>query len=514
MHTPLAAQAGQRPGAVALIDRDRTLSYGELWERVAACAAGLRRIGLEPGERVAVYLEKRVEAVTASFGIAAAGGVLVPVNPVLKPRQVSHILGDSGARFLVTSPERLTSLRDGLGGGSVEHVLLVGGNAPGDAGEGWSLHGWAELEEDAERVDPGIGEDDLAAILYTSGSTGSPKGVMLSHRNLAVGARSVNKYLGNGPEDCLLAALPLSFDAGFSQLTTGFAAGARVVLHNYLLPGDVVRTCATHGVTGLTCVPPLWMQLADREWPAEASGGLRYFANTGGRMPASLLARLREVFPGAAPFLMYGLTEAFRSTFLDPDEIDRRPGSIGKAIPNAEVLVVGPGGELRGPDEEGELVHCGPLVAQGYWNDPGRSAEHFRPAPPTAVSDGDAVYSGDIVRADEEGFLYFVGRGDEMIKTSGYRVSPTEIEEAAHASGLVGDAVALGLADERLGQRVVLAVSPSAGPAFDREALLRALGGELPRYMLPAEVEVREQLPRSPNGKFDRAALRRELEQR
>ncbi|HSK50449.1 MAG TPA: acyl-CoA ligase (AMP-forming), exosortase A system-associated [Solirubrobacterales bacterium] len=513
LHTPLLAQAAERPSTTALVDRTATLSYAELGESVRACAAGLQQLGLASGDRVAVYLEKRVETVVASFGCTAAGGVLVPVNPVLKPRQVAHILADSEARFLVTSPERLLPLAAALDEQSgLEQVVLVG-ELPGEVDERWEVHSWDALAGVAEPADPGLGEESLAAILYTSGSTGRPKGVVLSHANLAIGARSVNEYLGNGPEDCLLAALPLSFDAGFSQLTTGFAAGARVVLHNYLLPGDVVRACAEHGVTGLTCVPPLWMQIAEREWPQEARG-LRYFANTGGRMPASLLARLRELFPDAAPFLMYGLTEAFRSTYLDPAEVDRRPGSIGKAIPNAEVLVVGPEGELRGAGEEGELVHCGPLVAQGYWRDPERSAERFKPAPAGSRYEGDAVYSGDIVSADEDGFLYFVGRDDEMIKTSGYRVSPTEVEEAAYASGLVGDAVALGLADERLGQRVVLAASPAGDGELDPAALLRALGRDLPRFMLPGEVEVRAELPRSPNGKFDRTALRRELEAR
>ena len=513
LHTPLLAQAGIRPDATALIDRAETLTYAELGARVQACAAGLQDLGLAPGERVAIYLEKRVETVVASFGSAAAGGVLVPINPILKPRQVAHILADSEARILLTSPERLATLSAELGTESSgpEQVVLTG-DPPSAGEERWSLHGWNELVRSAEPTPPGLDEGSLAAILYTSGSTGRPKGVVLSHANLAIGARSVNEYLGNGPEDCLLAVLPLSFDAGFSQLTTGFAAGARVVLHNYLMPGGVVAACAEHGVTGLTCVPPLWAQIAEREWPEQARHGLRYFANTGGRMPARLLARLRELFPTAAPFLMYGLTEAFRSTYLDPAEVDRRPDSIGKAIPSAEVLVVGPDGEPRGPGVEGELVHCGPLVARGYWRDPERSAERFKPAPTASRYGGRAVYSGDIVSADGDGFLYFVGRDDEMIKTSGYRVSPTEIEEAAYSSGLVGDAVALGLDDERLGQRVVLAASPGGDGELDTEELLRALGKDLPRFMLPAAVEVRAALPRSPNGKFDRTALRRELE--
>src|SRR5690606_18419806 len=220
--------------------------------------------------------------------------------------------------------------------------------------------------------------------------------------------------------------------------------GAHVVLMNYLVAQDVPRLCAKHGVTGLTAVPPLWIQLAEARWPEAAAAGLRYFANTGGRMPRPLVGSLRARFPNALPYLMYGLTEAFRSTYLDPAEVDRRPHSIGKAIPDAEILVVRPDGSLCGPGEEGELVHRGALVAQGYWNDPERTAERFRPVPGRSEpwrTPERAVFSGDIVVTDAEGFLYYVGRRDEMIKTSGYRVSPTEIEEAAYRTRLVGDAV-------------------------------------------------------------------------
>jgi acyl-CoA ligase (AMP-forming) (exosortase A-associated) len=329
-----------------------------------------------------------------------------------------------------------------------------------------------------------------------------------------VGAESVSHYLGNSAEDVILAALPLSFDAGFSQLTTAFAVGAHVVLVNYLLPGDVVRLCAAHGVTGLTCVPPLWSQLAEQRWPEEAARSLRYFANTGGRMPRPLLVRLRQVFPHAQPFLMYGLTEAFRSTYLDPAEVDRRPDSIGKAIPNAEVLVLRQDGTECEPGEPGELVHRGALVSLGYWNDPDRTAARFRPVP--ARGDGApipelAVWSGDSVVRDEGGFLYFVGRADEMIKTSGYRVSPTEVEEVVHATGMVRDAVALGVDDARLGQRIVLVVSPADGQELDTKVLLGRLRQDLPLYMVPSEVTVLRELPRSPNGKYDRARLRSSL---
>jgi acyl-CoA synthetase (AMP-forming)/AMP-acid ligase II len=263
-------------------------------------------------------------------------------------------------------------------------------------------------------------------------------------------------------------------------------------------------------------VPPLWIQLAEQDWPAAATRSMRYFANTGGRMPRATLAKLRAIFPGAKPYLMYGLTEAFRSTYLDPAEVDRRPDSIGKAIPNAEILVVREDGSLCGPGEEGELVHRGALVALGYWDDPQRTAERFRPPPVREGGLGGserAVWSGDRVVKDEDGFLYFVGRADEMIKTSGYRVSPTEIEEVVYETGLVRDAVALGVDDARVGQQIALVVSPSNGEVLDPEALLTVLRKQLPLYMVPKQVVVRPELPRSPNGKFDRNLLRHEISQ-
>ncbi|WP_166136627.1 acyl-CoA ligase (AMP-forming), exosortase A system-associated [Nocardioides ochotonae] len=526
LHDLLEEQARCRPDAPALTAGEQTRSYGELAATVREAAAGMRLLGLAPGDRVAVLLDKRLETVESIFAASYAGAVFVPVNPLLKAEQVAHVLADCDVRLLVTSAARWRALRGAAHLlPALERVVFVDdaehATDPGDGAV--QVGSWAALRAGGRgaapgTVDPRAGVDsDLAAILYTSGSTGRPKGVVLSHRNLVVGAESVSSYLDNGPDDVILAALPLSFDAGLSQVTTAFAVGAHVVLVNYLLPRDVVRLCARHGVTGLTCVPPLWIQLAGVEWPPEARG-LRYFANTGGRMPRATLTRLRELFPQARPFLMYGLTEAFRSTYLDPDEVDRRPDSIGRAVPDAEVLVLRPDGTPAAPGEEGELVHRGPLVAQGYWNDPERTAERFRPVPdPHAAwrAPERAVWSGDAVVADAEGFLYFVGRSDDMIKTSGYRVSPSEVEEVAHDTGLVGEAAALGVEDDRLGQRIVLVISPPAGTpdptAYDAGALLAELRRRLPLFMVPAEVRVLDELPRSPNGKFDRVLLRKEV---
>lgn len=516
----LPRQAALLHGAApALTYKDTTCSYAELWRQICGFASGLAAIGLRRDDRVAVLLDKRIETVVAIFGTAAAGGVSVPVNALLRPQQVAYILADCNVRVLVTSSDRLAQLEEAMGDmDAIDHVVLIDDRSNGDGrsrAHGFEVHRWVSMFADEAGQPPRLAtvDCDMAAILYTSGSTGKPKGVVLSHRNLIVGAESVSHYLGNSPADTILSVLPLSFDAGLSQLTTAFNAGAHVVLMNYLLPGDVVRLCEKHGVTGITGVPPFWIQVANLDWPPEVASRLRYFANTGGRMPKATLDRLRGLFPQALPYLMYGLTEAFRSTYLDPAEIDRRPDSIGKAIPNAEILVVRPDGSRCDPGEHGELVHRGPLVAMGYWNDPARTAERFRPVPGSDASWRTpelAVFSGDTVVADEEGFLFFVGRRDEMIKTSGYRVSPTEIEEVAYATGMVRDAVALGVEDPALGQRIVL-IASAIGEKLDAPALLTAFRRQLPQYMVPSSVVEMAALPTTPNGKFDRVLLRERL---
>ena len=513
IHDLVREAAWRHPDRLAVTWKASTLTYQELWTHTQSAAAGLERHAIGHGERVAIFLEKRPETVIAMMAISRVGAVFVPVNPVLKGPQVGYLLRDSDATTLITTPQRLALVREELGScPALKTVVLVTEHAP-EPVPGLQLARWSELDAGGQTGGSRAIDVDIAAILYTSGSTGRPKGVVLSHRNLIVGAESVSSYLGNTAEDVILSALPLSFDAGLSQITTAFSVGAHVVLHNHLVPGDVVKLCAKHAITGLTCVPPLWIQIADLDWPEAASRSLRYFANTGGRMPKATLDRLREIFPQADPFLMYGLTEAFRSTYLDPSEVDRRPDSIGKAIPNAQVLVLRPDGTECDPGEEGELVHRGALVALGYWNDPERSAERFKPirGPHDWTAPELAVWSGDTVIRDEEGFLYFVGRKDDMIKTSGYRVSPTEIEEVAYSSGLVRDAVALGAPDERLGQRILLVVASAEPERFAVDALLAFMRQELPLFMVPSTVHVIDQLPRSANGKFDRNQLKTEL---
>ena len=467
------------PGAPALTVGEVTITYAELDDAVGRNAAELLAQGLAPGDRVASWMGKTMLACVLPLAAARAGLVHVPINPVLRRAQAAHILTDSGARLLVANQARIDSLDSG-DFADAKAVALEAWLAPGPALA-------------ASSHDP----DALAALLYTSGSTGRPKGVMLSHGNLWLGAVSVAHYLGLGPDARTLCLLPLAFDYGQNQLLSTWYAGGRAIGFDYLLPRDVVKAVRRNDVTTLAGVPPLWLQLAEQEWDG-AGQGLRTLTNSGGHLPEPLVRRLRSMFPQARLHLMYGLTEAFRSASLDPALVDAHPDSVGRAIPFASLRIARPDGSEATPGEEGELVHSGPLVAMGYWNDPARTAERFR--------EGE-VWSGDTMVIGADGLLRFRARDDAMIKVSGNRISPTEIEEIALASGLVRDAAAFGVPDERTGQAIVL-IAVGEG---DEAALRAHLKRLLPPHMQPARIEWRDTLPVGPNGKLDRAALKAAL---
>jgi acyl-CoA ligase (AMP-forming) (exosortase A-associated) len=482
------------PSDVALIDRAGALDFVGLERLTGAVAAWLMARGLEPGSRVASWLPKTRLACVLPMAAPRAGLVHVPINPVLKRAQVAHILADSGASLLVTQEARTASLEAGdlpTGCQSVFEgdIAMAGDVVPPSSS------------------DPGA----LAAILYTSGSTGRPKGVMLSHANLWLGAISVAHYLKLVPEDRVLGVLPLSFDYGQNQLFSTWAAGASVAPLDYLTARDVVKAVDRVEATTLAGVPPLWVQLLEAEWPAETAARLKRLTNSGGALTPATIRALRARFPAADLYPMYGLTEAFRSTYLAPALVDSHPESIGRAIPFAEVMAVRGDGSPAAPGEPGELVHGGPLVAQGYWRDAERTAQRFRPAPAWSAHGGIAVWSGDTVVEGEDGLFRFVGRDDEMIKSAGNRISPTEIEEAVLAGSEAAEAVAIGVADARLGQSIVV-VARATGDAAEAEARLRErLRRDLPSFMQPARYEWRAELPRNANGKLDRAALKAEM---
>lgn len=478
------------PGDIALVERGESLDFAGLEREVGMVAAALRARGLPEGARVASWLPKTRMACVLPLATVRSGLVHVPINPLLKRKQVAHILADSGAALLVSQDARLATLEndDFTNACAVllEHELTCGDVLA------------------ASNAAP----DTLAAILYTSGSTGRPKGVMLSHANLWLGAVSVAHYLKVAPSDRVLGVLPLSFDYGQNQWLSALAAGASYAPIEYLTARDVVKAVARTGATTLAGVPPLWVQLLEANWPVAVARQLQRLTNSGGALTPRLVRALRERFPDADLYPMYGITEAFRSTYLPPELVDAHPDSMGRAIPFAEVKVVRADGTRAAPGEAGELVHAGPLVAQGYWQDAERTAERFRAAPGFFTSSGKAVFSGDIATEDADGLFRFVGRDDEMMKSSGNRISPTEVEDAVLAGGETREAVAIGVPDERLGQVIVLVAQGDGA----MEAVLRArLRRDLPGFMQPARYEWRAELPRNANGKLDRAALRVEV---
>lgn len=486
-HLPLFG----KDSANALKIRDQTYSFKELNLRIGRLASWLSAKGFQKGDRVATWLGKNEIACLMPLAAVRAHLVHVPINPLLKAPQVQHILDDSDSVLLITNAARADMLAN------AEAVIIAEENDVFAVLEDAAIEALDPLPQD---TDP----DTLAAILYTSGSTGRPKGVMLTHANLALGAESVATYLGLQSDDVTLAVLPLSFDYGQNQLLSTWRAGGCVVALDYLTARDVIKACSRYAVTTLAAVPPLWVQLVENSWPEDAVDNLRRLTNSGGALTPSLVKAMRGIFGASTDiYAMYGLTEAFRSTYLDPALIDGNPTSMGKAIPFAEIMVVAPDGSAALPDQPGELVHAGPLVAQGYWQDEARTAERFKQAPSFSKYGGLAVWSGDSVRRDADGLFYFVGRDDAMIKTSGNRVSPTEVEEAAVESGLVAEACALGRKDERLGAAIVLFVRGSG----DEAGLKTHLKATLPNFMQPAEIVWLESFPKSTNGKLDRNLL-------
>ena len=515
IHHMLELNARRYPSKEALVHGPQRLTYGEVARRTAGLAGSLQKAGLAKGERLGIYLEASVAQVISIFGVSQVGGVFVPINALLHPEQVAHIAKDCSMTGLITTPAKFKALADVLPQiPSLKFVVLTSqGDEPETSLSALNFDRMCETEP-ASNPHSSSTEKDLAAILYTSGSTGKPKGVMLSHANVIAGSSIVSTYLEITSAERILAVLPFSFDAGMNQLMTAFQKGGTIVLINFVFAREIVQILLKERITGLAGVPTLWSLLAQPNSTIQRQPlpDLRYITNTGGAMPQAVLKTLRQVLPTTKVFLMYGLTEAFRSTYLPPEELDRRPTSMGKAIPDTEILVVNDQGQLCKPGEVGELVHRGPTVSLGYWARPEDTSRALRPNPllPPEMGDCERVcYSGDLVKMDEDGFLYFVGRRDTMIKSSGFRISPTEVEEALFSSGLLRGAAVIGVPDEALGQSIKAFVVPKDGAPIEPQDLLAYCAEKLPRYMVPRVVEALEELPKTTSGKVDYPALRR-----
>ncbi|NRA54249.1 MAG: acyl-CoA ligase (AMP-forming), exosortase A system-associated [Gammaproteobacteria bacterium] len=516
-HHLVTETAKTKPNNIALTFQQQQLTYQQLADEISRVAAKYLTLNVKRYDRVATFLPKCPQAVTALFATSMINAVFVPINPVLKPQQVKHILTDCNVKVLVTNSARAKQLLEIFPQCPDLVQLIIIDPKPAQFHTiNLNIQAWPNQEPVTELPPLANATDgDMAAILYTSGSTGAAKGVVLSHRNLICGAQSVASYLNNSAEDKILALLPLSFDYGLSQLTTAFNVGAQCVLMDYLLPGDVIKAVAKHKITGLAAVPPLWAQLVKLNWPAEARDSLRYFTNTGGAMPEAVLIKIRQIFEQATPYLMYGLTEAFRSSYLPPEFVDSHPTSMGKAVPNAELLVVTNDGRIADDDEPGELVHRGPLVSLGYWNAPEKTAQRFKPFSQSLSElclNDIAVYSGDWVRRDAQGFLYFIGRKDEMIKSSGYRISPAEIEEVVYQIADVVVAAVVGIPHPELGQAVVVIYQAKGDNQSLTADITRHCKKELANYMQPLHYISRAEMPHNANGKIDKTVLTAELQ--
>lgn len=504
----LERNLASNPSRIAVISGENAVTYGEIGRQALEIAGVLWKLGVRRWDRVGVHLPKSVEEIVATFAVARLGAVIVNVNRQRTVRQLEHIVQDCSIEFLFTDSRRAKQIVDS---GLHQRLkrIIVSGKPPDLPG----MVGWGQLPSEAPPANVRPVDTDLAALLYTSGSTGMPKGVMISHRNFVDGTFRVAEYLENDSHDRILGLVPLSAPWGLIQATTMFLKGGTLVLQPLPMPAEIVSTINRHEVTGMAAFPETWIQMVGymRESGA-AVKSLRYITSSGGKIPTRILSALPECLPGVAIHLTYGLTEAFRSTHLPPSMYAAKMGSLGRPCRNVDIFIVDPEKGLCGPGERGELLHRGSLVTMGYWGQPEatnqaiRSCEYLKPY----IGDEKVHYSGDIVWQDDDGYLWFAGRKDSMIKCGGHRISPTEVEAIVFESGQVDNAVAFGVDHDLHGQVVHIAVASDSG-VVDQDALRHFCAKEMPTYMVPHAIHVWSRpMPRTPNGKIDRTAVIRE----
>ncbi len=484
------------PGSKEIIvDGNLRFDFQTLKSKIFLYRYILKSYGIEKGDRVAIYMKKSIDMIASLFGVWLNGGVAVIINEVLKKNQVEYILEHSQASLLITN----------------EIALRNSGSINFDERKIFNIDKGKFEAEFSNKINV-IGSD-LALIIYTSGSTGMPKGVMLSHTNLVSGATIVADYLKLTKDDIIISLLPFSFDYGLNQLLTTILVGAKIVIQNSMFPADICNTLLRENVTGIAGVPLLWQQLAQERSPfvKKSFPSLRYITNSGGRMPEHITRLFRQVHPNLKIYLMYGLTEAFRSTYLDPEKVDNKPNSIGQAIPNVEIMVINEKGEFCKPGEVGELVHRGACVSLGYWRDTKSTEERFKTIS-IPKYDGNyterVVFSGDYVKYDEDGDLYYIGRKDQMFKISGFRISPEEVETYIFQSNQVSHAVVFTVPGEGVEDMIVIAVVPNRSEDFSESKLLAYCKEVMPPYMVPGKIWVVDRIPETTTGKPDRIKLK------
>lgn len=512
LHEFLEKSADHYPDKVALVQKEERWTYRAIDERANQVAHLLRDQGVQRGDRVAVFLDNSVESVISLFGILKADAVFLMLSPLLKPAKLGYILNNCRVRMMISEDRKLKAAAEIFRSvPSLKSVVSVGPETPLSSEVPCQVLPWGEMERLSSRSKhkpPTRNIDlDLATVIYTSGSTGNPKGVMLTHLNMISAATSITTYLKNVPEDILLSCLPLSFDYGLYQVLMAFKFGGTIVLEkSFTYPYEVIKKMVQERVTGFPGVPTIFailLQMKDlRSFDLQA---LRYLTNTAAALPVSHIRQIREAFPQATLYSMYGLTECKRVSYLPPEELDRRPDSVGRGMPNEEVWIADEQGRRVGPGVVGELVVRGSNVMRGYWEDPETTDRVLRPGP---LPGEKVLYTGDLFRMDEEGFLYFVGRKDDMIKTKGERVSPKEVENAIHSLEGVAEAAVIPLPDEILGQAIKAFIVLKQGYTLGEKELMLHCKKNLEDFAIPKYFEFRESLPKNASGKIDKLTLK------
>lgn len=493
----LELSAENYPKKQALKHNDDFITYEELCPKAAALGYELKNFGILKGERIGILLDKSINQVISLLGILYADMIFVIINPMLRIRQIQHILSDCSIKCVITSKKHLSKIELVIKENNVKNLLLE--------------ESFNEIFSSNEGKRPNCLNisDDISNIIYTSGSTGLPKGIVITHRNLIDGASIVSKYLNITEDERILGLLPFNFDYGLNQLTSTLMKGCTIVLFQFFMPNAFLKVLLEENITGLAAIPPIWASVFNSKLckidGRNQFSSLRYITNSGGKLPVATVRKIRNTFKGTKLFLMYGLTEAFRSTYLDPAEVDKRPDSIGKAIPNVQVEIINEIGKSCKPEEVGELIHRGACIAKGYWNNPELTTNVYRPNP--LFPDGNqfletVVYSGDLAKKDSEGFIYFLGRKDAMIKADGYRVSPTEVEELLMNYDGINEAVAFGMEIENLGTKIIAIITGNGEIEIDE--VIAYCRREAPAYLVPHEIILRDSLQKTDTGKIDR----------
>jgi len=497
----LKQSASVFPERQAVIEGARSITYNDLEKKSNALAHYLISQGIKKGDRVGISLDKSIEAIISLWGVTKMGGIFIFIHPRLTSHLVSYRIETCKIKCLITSDDKKGELV------ANEEIFTVDSNEFESIFSSYPHEG----TKDVSLVDI-----DLATIIFTSGSTGLPKGVVHDHRSLISWTKSIVTYLRNTEHDRILCILPFVSSYGLSQLLTSTLSGATAVLQKSMFPNDICQALHKERITGLAGVPTVWGQLLQRYSPFKTLQfpTLRYITNAGGALSPHYLDQLRSTLKDTKIYLMYGQTETLRSTYLPPEELERKRICLGKAIPNVEVLVINKDGNECAPGEEGELVHRSTMMFRGYWNDPEKTSSILKPIPSRSSESRDsslAAWTGDIVKKDEEGFLYFIGRNDELMKCFGYRISPQEIEDILYKIDQINEVVVFGQKDEIADQKIKAVVSfKKETTALSEKEIFDFCKKELPDYMWPQSIVIIDELPKTATGKIDRARIKKD----